>query len=114
LPDGGFLLAENETHRIRRVGPDGLITTVAGTGAAGFSGDGGPATAAQLNTPRAVAVTDDGGFLIADEINDRIRRVAPDGTISTLVGAGTAGFSGDGGSALAGQLFSPRDGAVAP
>jgi hypothetical protein len=113
-PDGGFLLVETTRHRIRRVGPDGIITTVAGTGSNGFSGDGGPATAARINNPADVAVTPDGGFLIADELNDRIRRVAPDGTITTVAGFAGPGFSGDGGSALVAQLYGPSGVAVAP
>jgi hypothetical protein len=84
LPDGGFLLAETASNRVRRVGPDGIISTVAGSGVRGFGGDGGAATAALLNGPRGIAATPDGGFLIADTGNSRVRRVAPDGAISTL------------------------------
>ena len=68
------------------------IFTVAGTGTAGFSGDGGLATAAQLDTPTDVAATADGGFLVADGYNDRVRRVSPAGTITTVAGDGTSGF----------------------
>ena len=109
--DGGFLIADANNRRIRRVSPAGTITTVAGTGTAGFSGDGGPATAAQL-TPSGVAATADGGFLIADGVNHRIRRVSPDGTITTVAGTGTAAFSGDGSPATAARLSSPAG--VAP
>lgn len=84
VDDGGFLIADTENHRIRRVAPDGIITTVAGNADAGLAGDGGPATDASLNLPADVAVTADGGFLIADSGNDRIRRVRPDGTIETV------------------------------
>src|SRR6476469_8720144 len=70
------------------------IFTVAGTGVFGFSGDNGPATAAQLNNPAGVAITADGGYLIADSANNRIRRVSPGGTITTVAGSGTAGFAG--------------------
>jgi hypothetical protein len=105
LADGGFLIADFFNHRVRRVGPDGTITTVAGT-TPGFSGDGGPATAAQLDGPSAVAATADGGFLIADEFNHRVRRVWPDGTITTVAGT-TQGFAGDGGPAVAAQLTFP-------
>ena len=77
----------------RRVGTDGRITTVAGTGAAGFAGDGGPATAAQLNLVHGVALLPDGSMVLADTSNHRIRRVAPNGTITTVAAPGTFGFS---------------------
>jgi NHL repeat len=105
-PDGGFLIVDQGNYRVRRVAPDGTITTAAGTGTAGLSGDGGPATAARLNSPIGAAVTADGGFLIADTNNDRVRRVSPDGTISTAAGT-TLGYSGDGGPATAAQLNTP-------
>ena len=105
--DGGFLIADQFNHRIRRVSPAGTITTVAGTGSAGFSGDGGAATSAQLNQPFGVAATADGGFLIAEFGNHRIRRVSPAGTITTVAGTGSAGSSGDGGAATSAQLNQP-------
>ena len=80
---------------------------MAGTGTAGFAGDGGPATAARLNFAREVTTTAEGGFLIADQGNQRIRRVAPHGTIMTVAGNGTAGSAGDGGAATAAQLNNP-------
>lgn len=113
-PDGGFLIVDTLAHRVRRVDPNGIITTVAGNGTDGFSGDGGPATEAQLNAPSDVAVMPDGGFLIADELNHRIRRVTPDGRITTVAGINSGGFSGDGGPALAAQLDGPHGVAVAP
>ena len=95
-------------------------TTIAGTGSAGFSGDGGPATAAQLYGPSAVAIASDGAVYIADSGNNRMRKVAPDGTISTIAGSGssianillppsfqTCAFSGDGGLATSAQLCNP-------
>lgn len=88
LPGGGFLFADTGNGRIRRVAPNGVITTVAGT-VPGFGGDGGPALAARLNAPSAVTLTGDGGYLIADTGNGRVRRVAPDGVITTA----TAGLS---------------------
>jgi NHL repeat len=106
--DGGFLIAEYQGHRVRRVSPAGTITTVAGTGVEGFAGDGGPATTAQLDHPTDVAVTADGGFLIADSDNNRVRRVSPGGTISTAAGGSLPGFGGDGGPATAAKLFSPQ------
>ena len=86
--DGGFLIADNASHKIRQVGPDGTMTTVAGTGAAGFSGDGGAATLAELHHPEALAPLPGGGFAFADSHNYRIRRVWPDGHISTMAGNG--------------------------
>ena len=103
-PDGTVYIADTDNHRVRRVDGEGTITTVAGTGTAGFSGDGGPAASAQLNDPRAVAVDDAGNVYIGEELGQRIRRVDPSGTISTIAGNGTAGFAGDGGPASAAQV----------
>jgi DNA-binding beta-propeller fold protein YncE len=76
--DGGFLVADTHNHVVRKVSADGAIARVAGvTGLAGSGGDDGPATAAQLNQPSAVAVTADGGFLIADTGSHLVRRVVP-------------------------------------
>jgi hypothetical protein len=105
--DGGFLVAELGGPRVRKVSANGTITTVAGNGRQGFSGDGGPATEAQLSNPSSVAPTADGGFLIADTSNNRVRRVSPSGTIATVAGTGTSGFSGDGGPATGAKLFNP-------
>jgi hypothetical protein len=114
MPDGGFLIADTGNSRVRRVSPAGTITTVAGTGTPGFSGDGGLATAAQLgqNSPYSVAVTADGGFVIGDEVNRRVRRVSPTGIITTIAGTGVQGSSGDGGAATAAQLNVPMGVAV--
>jgi hypothetical protein len=106
-PDGGVLIADSNNHRIRRVSPSGTMTTVAGNGVEGFSGDGGSATAAKLDLPVDVAATRDGGFLIADYGNDRIRRVSASGTITTVAGTGADGFSGDGGPATSAKLGFP-------
>ncbi|UUY05236.1 hypothetical protein LRS13_06865 [Svornostia abyssi] len=113
-PDGSILIVDSFDHRVRRVDPAGVISTVAGTGTPGFSGDGGPATAAQLRFPEGVAVAGDGSVLIADRVNDRVRRVDPAGVISTLAGTGADGFSGDGGPAAAAALDDPADVAVTP
>ncbi len=113
-PDGGLLVADTGNNRIRRVAPDGTITTVAGDGTRGFAGDDGPATAAELNAPHAVAPLPDGGFLIADEANNRVRRVWPDGTITTIVGTGEATFGGDGGAASAAAVNGPKAFAILP
>ncbi|PYN29993.1 MAG: hypothetical protein DMD98_19795 [Candidatus Rokuibacteriota bacterium] len=98
-PDDTLYIADTFNSRIRRVGPDGIIITVAGNGTPGFSGDGGPAAQASLSSPQAVAVAPDGSLYIADTSNNRIRRVGPDGIITTVAGNGTPGFSGDGGPA---------------
>ena len=90
-----------------RVDPDGTITTVAGTGEAGFSGDGGPATKAQLNLPLAVAVDREGNLYIADGDNHRVRIVNKDGIIHTVAGSGKKGHSGDGGPATEATLNEP-------
>jgi hypothetical protein len=107
LRDGGFLVVDSGHQRVRRVFPDGTINTVAGTGVAGFSGDGGPAIAAELKGPSSLALLPDGGFLIADSGNARVRRVSADGTITTIAGTGAPsrpGPSGDGGPALAARI----------
>jgi len=96
-PDGSLYMADQGNFRIRRVGTDGIIETVAGTGVPGFSGDGGPATRAGLDNPRGIAVGQDGSLYIAD--NARVRRVTPDGVIRTIAGTGSVGFTGDGGPA---------------
>lgn len=85
-----------EGNRIRQVRNDGRIATFAGTGTAGYGGDGGPAAQAQLNTPQGLAVDSVGNVYIADTLNNRVRRVAADGTITTVAGTGEAGYSGDG------------------
>jgi sugar lactone lactonase YvrE len=91
-----------------------LLTTRAGSGTAGAIGEGVPAPAAQLNGPRGLARLGDGSILIADTINNKIRRIAPDGTITTVAGNGTAGSAGDTGLAGTAYLNAPRDVAVAP
>jgi hypothetical protein len=108
LPDGSYLIADTGNNRVRRVSPSGIITTVAGTGSAAFTGDGGPATSAALSAPSDVAPLAGGGFLIADTGNNRIRRVDLDGSIRTVAGAGTPGFSGDGGPAGKALLNGPE------
>ncbi|MDX6676189.1 MAG: hypothetical protein QOE31_241 [Solirubrobacteraceae bacterium] len=86
LPDGSTLVVEDGASQVERVGADGTRTVVAGTGECGSIGDGGPATAAQLALPRAVAALAGGGFVIADTENNLIRRVTPDGIIETVAG----------------------------
>ena len=104
---GNLYIADQGNHRIRRVDAAGTITTVAGSGAFGFSGDGGAATAARLFNPSGVAVDATGNLYIADTNNQRIRKVHAGGTITTVAGNGTLGFSGDGGVATAARLANP-------
>jgi len=108
LDSGGNLyVSDQDNHRVRKIDASGVITTVVGTGAAGFAGDAGPATAAQLNSPHAIASDAAGNLYIADTNNRRIRKVTPGGTITTVAGSGTSGYSGDGGSATSAQLRAP-------
>lgn len=111
-PDGNVYFADTGNHRVRRIAPGGIITTIAGTGTPGYSGDGGQAVSAVLNTPRDVAVGSDGAIYIADSGNHRVRRIGIDGLISTVVGNGTAGFNGDGGAGIVTQLNDPEGVAV--
>ena len=104
---GNVYVADTENHRVRRIDPTGLIETVAGTGERGYSGDGGPATAARLDTPRGVAVDGVGGVYVADTGNHRVRRIDASGVIETVAGTGRGGYSGDGGPATAARLDSP-------
>ena len=103
---GNLFIADAENSRIRRVDrATGIITTVAGDGSFGFSGDGGPATSASLNSPRGVALDSQGNIFIADRGNHRVRKVnASTGVISTVAGNGIATFSGDGGPADSASL----------
>ncbi|MBO9532278.1 MAG: hypothetical protein J7513_04800 [Solirubrobacteraceae bacterium] len=112
LADGAILIADTGNNRIRRVVPGGTITAWAGTGESGAGGDGGPATDARLNAPTGLALMLDGSVLIADTGNNRIRRVTPSGTITTVAGTGTAGFSNDGSPATTALLSAPTG--VAP
>jgi sugar lactone lactonase YvrE len=98
-------IADVNNNAIRKVSPAGIITTVAGTGFGGYSGDGGPAVSARLFNPRGVAVDRDGNLYVADFYNRRVRKVSPDGTITTVAGNGGAGYSGDGGPATSAQIW---------
>jgi len=109
---GGFLIADRLNHEVRAVSAPGVITRVAGTGTAGNSGDDGPATDAELNSPAGVAVTAAGGFLIADTGNNQVRAVSAAGVITRVAGTGTAGNSGDDGPATDAQLNNPTGVAV--
>jgi uncharacterized protein (TIGR03437 family) len=104
---GNLYIADTFNHLIRKITPAGIITTVAGTGAAGFDGDGGPAIGAMLNYPGGIAVDSSGALYIADTWNHRIRQVDGAGIIHTIAGSASPGYKGDGGAALAAQLNYP-------
>jgi uncharacterized protein (TIGR03437 family) len=104
---GDLLIADSSNHVIRKVDANGNITTVAGTGKAGFSGDGGPAAAAQLITPYGVAADNAGNIFISDTGNQVVRVVDGFGVISTIAGNNKAGFSGDGGPGASAELNKP-------
>ncbi|WP_033341020.1 RICIN domain-containing protein [Catenuloplanes japonicus] len=105
--EGNLYIADVSNNRVRKVSPDGTISTVAGLGTAGFAGDGAPAVKAQLNQPRELALDGEGNLYISDHRNHRIRKVAPDGTISTVAGGKAAGVGGDGGPAASAELNYP-------
>ncbi len=113
-PDGSFYIAESYNRRVRRVSPDGIITTAAGNATRGYSGDGGPATEAQLNSTWDVAVGRDGALYIADSGNDCICRVRQDGIINTIAGTTVRGYGGDGGVATRAHLRYPTGVAAGP
>jgi serine/threonine-protein kinase len=112
LPDDGFLVVDGD--RVRRVDRAGVITTVAGTGDDGFSGDGGPATSARFSlyngaggAAGGLAVLPGGGFLVADQGNQRVREVDASGIVRTVAGTGRQGRDGDGGPATRARLEAP-------
>lgn len=109
--NGNLYISDAANHRVRKVTRAGLITTLAGNGFAGFSGDGGPASAAQLNSPYGIALDGTGNLYIADLGNARVRRVDTSGVISTVAGGGSlpAGGSNDGTAATMLALASPRN-----
>ena len=112
--DGTLYIADTRNHRVRKLAADGTIYTAAGTGAAGYNGDGGPADLARLNSPRDVAVSADGALYIVDRENRRVRRVDADGVITTVAGTGSSGFNGDRGEATQANLRAPYGVAVDP
>lgn len=107
LPDGGFVVADSEGSRVLRIRRNGSISVLAGTGHRGFAGDRGPATQADFRYPSDVVRTPDGGILIADTGNQRVRRVEPNGTVHTVAGDGTFGYSGDGAPATSASFRAP-------
>lgn len=108
-PDGALYICDTDNHRIRRIGRDGIITTMAGNGVRGYSGDGGPATEAQLNEPYEVRFDALGNVFFVERMDHTVRRVdAKTGIISTVAGTGKEGFSGDGGPATEAQMRQPH------
>jgi hypothetical protein len=105
---GNLYIADSLNARIRKIGTNGIITTVAGNGSPGYSGDGGPATEASLFLPLSVAVDAIGNLYIADTWGERIRKVGTNGIITTVAGNGVFGYAGDGGQATNANLYSPR------
>lgn len=105
---GNLYIADTYNNRVRKVSSAGIISTVAGNGTIGYSGDGAPATNATLYNPNAVAVDASGNIFVADTGNNVVRKVAANGVISTVAGDGTHGFSGDGGPATNAKLASPN------
>jgi sugar lactone lactonase YvrE len=106
---GNLLIADSYNQRVRKVDTNGIISTVAGTGLRGFSGDGGAATNARLSTFYGVAVDGIGNLFIADSLNNRIRHIDTNGIITTVAGSSSSGFSGDGGVATNAAINEPWD-----
>jgi hypothetical protein len=101
---GNLLLTDNGNHRIRKITPAGIISTIIGNGSTSFSGDGGPATAASLQYPGSAFMDAAGNIWVADNLHNRIRKVNTTGIISTVAGNGIAGYSGDGGPATTAKI----------
>ena len=106
---GGLYVADIGNNRIRRIDAEGVITTIAGTGERGSGGDGGPATEAQFYGPTGLALDGSANLYVADQRNNRVRRIDAEGVITTIAGTGERGFGGDGGPATEAQFFSPAE-----
>jgi sugar lactone lactonase YvrE len=113
-PDGALLIANQGTNQILRRSPDGHFSVVAGTGIKGFSGDGGPATEAELDEPNGIAVASNGSIYVADTGNNRIRAIAPDGVITTVAGNGTSSDTEEQGTATHVEVSAPQAVAIGP
>lgn len=111
---GNMYIADVQDNRIRKVDTNGIITTVAGNGTATYSGDGGPAISAGIKSPHGVAVDGMGNLYIAEYGSNRIRKVNTSGLISTIAGTGIGNFSGDGGLAIAAEIYQPSSVVVGP
>jgi sugar lactone lactonase YvrE len=105
---GNILISDCTNHRVRKIDSNGYIFTIAGTGTAGYSGDNGQATSAQINGPNGLATDSSGNIYIGDRINQRIRKIDSNGVITTVAGNGQQGYSGDNGPATSAQLNSPN------
>lgn len=103
-PSGAVVFVEMTGHRVRKIDANGLLTTIAGTGQEGFSGDGGEASKAEFKGMHALAVAPEGDLYIADTWNNRVRKIDAEGRIATIAGTGEAGFSGDGGPATSAKF----------
>jgi sugar lactone lactonase YvrE len=103
--DGTLYIADYNNARIRKVSTSGIITTIAGTGVGGWTGDGGPASAARINGPFSMTMDSKGTLYFVDYVNYRIRKITPDGVINTVAGTGTFTASGDGGLATSTDIF---------
>ncbi len=110
--DGSVYISDSANQRIRKVGPRGDVSTIAGNGKAGYSGGGGQATAAEIHDPAQLCADAAGGLYFADSANDRVRRIDPSGTITTVAGTGKEGFSGNNGPAALASLNHPLGVAV--
>jgi sugar lactone lactonase YvrE len=104
---GNLYISDGNNRRIRKMKPDGTITTIAGTGESGDSGDGGPATAATMKRPSGIAVDKNGNVFVADLFLNKIRVIDASGIIRTYAGNGITGFSGDGGKAVNAKISNP-------
>jgi sugar lactone lactonase YvrE len=111
---GNVFVAGGSLNRILKVTASGVVTIIAGTGLEGSSGDGGPATAATLSWPEGVAVDNAGNVFVADTNNSRVRRITPDGIITTIAGTGVEGFGGDNGPGTSALLNQPEGISVGP
>lgn len=109
---GNLYISDVGNNRVRKVNTSGIITTIAGNGIAGFAGDGGPATDASFSIPSGIAIDLSGNIYVADQYNNRVRKIDTFGVVTTIAGNGSAGFSGDGGPATAAQLSYPLSVAV--
>lgn len=112
-PDGTIYVSDSLANRVRVIRGN-MVTTLAGTGAAEYSGDGGPATEAALHWPTALSLGPDGSLYVADSGNNVIRRISPAGAIETIAGTGEAGYSGDDGPATEARLNQPYGVDIAP
>lgn len=104
---GNIYICDRGSNKVRMINTSGIITTIAGNGVAGFSGDNGPATLARLNRPSHACADNKGNIYITDQLNNRIRKISPDGIIKTVAGTGSPGFNGDGAAAVLTKLDSP-------